>query len=407
MDAKPPQTPRDREFGWIVDVRAAKKSPARARGVTLGGMRALAFAALLIPSVAVADDLSVRASGDDGPAVQVGAALGAGGQGDAIYGGVDLRLDVAWGNAKAALGGRLVWLDGDLRDDYASASDAIRVLRALQLGTTVGETQLGLAGGALAPPTLGHVVDGYRVRLDDRPRTGARAALANRTLGLQLDIDDVVDPGLVAGALDWQFSAPWGMQSAVAVDPVAGEAAIEMGILRRFSREGVRTDVGGGAILEPGLGIAAIGYVNTAIDHAGARWTTSTELRAGQGTVGAAFGPLHRLERDAMYMDAQRGWGGAFAAGVAHERGWIQAGVRRRTAGWLGTLAAGAPLHRRVQGAGWIAATRDVVAGAAAVRMTLPRRLSTSLELGRFYDVDAMAPSGFTSVTAWLSITNE
>ncbi|MBA3462291.1 MAG: hypothetical protein H0T46_20180, partial [Deltaproteobacteria bacterium] len=42
----------------------------------------------------------------------------------------------------------------------------------------------------LAPIVVAHVADGYRVALDDQPRTGARASLTTRAVAAELMIDD-------------------------------------------------------------------------------------------------------------------------------------------------------------------------------------------------------------------------
>ena len=98
-------------------------------------MRALLLL-LLYVSVARADGISA------------GAAIGAGGQGDATYGGIDLGIDAQWKGARLGLGGRAVWLDGEWRDrDWQSAQDAVRAVRLLEIRAG----WFALAGGALAP----------------------------------------------------------------------------------------------------------------------------------------------------------------------------------------------------------------------------------------------------------------
>lgn len=366
--------------------------------------------------------LSTSARADEEIAVRAAAAAGGGARGSAVYGGVDLRLDLAWRSARLGLGGRLVWLDASLRDDWGTPADALHLVRDLQLATRIGTTRLALAGGMLAPPAIAHVADGYRARLDDRPVTGLRVGLGTHATELRAELDDVVRPHFLAGVLDWQLAAPWGVIAAAAADPTTGDASLEMAVQRRYEREGVRTDLGTGMVVEPGFGLGAIAYVATALDHAGARWTTSTELRAGTGTVGGAFGPLHRLERSELYAHAHDGVGAAFTAGVVGGPGWASAGVRYRPdLGLLATATVGAPMGTRWQAAAWFAASKLGTAGAAEVRVTWPHRLASTLELGRLYDVDAMGmdaspmaptspmatrPAAQLSAIVWLSLTN-
>ena len=113
---------------------------------------------------------SSRAFADD---VAIGAAVGAGGQGDAGYGALELRLDGEWRGVRIGLGGRAVWEGGAFRTrEWSRPVDAISIVR--QLEAHAGP--VAFAAGALAPSTIGHVADGYRASLDDRARTGARIA---------------------------------------------------------------------------------------------------------------------------------------------------------------------------------------------------------------------------------------
>jgi len=360
-------------------------------------MRTLAITAAVL-------GLAGAARADD--AIAVGAAIGAGGQGDATYGAIGLSLDAEWHGARLGLGGRGVWLDGAWRArDWARPLDAVRALRWFELAGTPGEVQLALAAGGLAPAQLAHVADGHRAGLDDRARTGTRAALAARTLAAGLEIDDVLDPSLVGGALAWQLAEPWGVIAATAVDPERSLATIELAGAYRVQREGWRVESGAGVVAEPDLGTSAIAFASALADGAGARWSASAELRAGTGTVGGAFGPLHRLERGSHEGDA--GIGGALAVGVAADAGWVRAGVRARPRlGTLGTLSAGAPMGRWLQAAGWIAASPRAIAGAAEVRVAWARRLASALELARMYDTDAMDPTPAWSLTAWFAVAS-
>lgn len=338
--------------------------------------------------------------------VVVGGSVGAGGRGEATYSALELRLDGAWDDrVKLGLGARGVWLDGALRTSDWDGWPAIRVLRLFEARGTAGEdgsTTLAVAAGGLAPAELGHVADGYRATLDDRPRTGVRAMAASRRVLAGIEIDDVVDPHLIGGALEIAGDRWIGCASA-AIDP-DGVGIVEACAARRWSRRGARIDAGGGVTgerVEDGGGGSILGFVRGALDHAGARWTASAELRAGRGSVGAAFGPLHRIEDQLE----RSGLGAAASIGVAGTRGWLRAQARwRPELGALGTLGAGAPAGKYFQLAGWVAATKRDVAGAAELRVTWARHLASALEVGRIYDVDAMDPAPLWTATAWFAI---
>ncbi len=418
--------------------------------------RSLAIAAVvtLASSHAQADDLAI------------GASVGAGGQGDAGYGALELRLDAEWRGIRLGLGGRAVWEGGALRTrEWSRPLDAIALLRHL-------EAHLGpaaLAAGALAPSTLGHVADGYRAALDDRPRTGARLAIATRGLpardrdrhsdsnsdrdgrdgrddrddrddrdvdiGIDIEalveIDDVLDPALVGGALAWHVTPAWGLRTATAVDPATSRVAIEAGAARRWERDDSRLELGASLVTErwlstgatpaSKLGGGAVGFASAAFDRAHARWTVDADLRVGTGTNGAAFGPLYRAERapsvndansamstPAILDDVHAGVGGGLRASVTSDRGWLSLGGRWRPGlGALGTLTAGAPMGRYLQAAGWIAATPRATAGAAELRAVWATHYSSSLQLARMYTGDAMtsALAPAWSATVWFGVS--
>ncbi len=370
-----------------------------------------------VASTARADDATGAAASGDA-ALGVGVAIGAGGQGGATYSAIDLGLDVAWRGARLGLGGRGVWLDGTWRTrDWRSAADAVRVIRLFEIAATPGGVQLALAGGSLAPAQLAHVADGHRAVLDDRPRTGARAGLASRRFAAGLEIDDVLEPSLIGGALAWQLAPPWGVSGATAIDPgISSEsqprstttlAAIEIAVARRWEHVRARTDVGAGIVGEPALGASAVAFAATTLERAGARWSARGELRGGTGTVGAAFGPLHRYERTRHLGEG--GFGGALALGVAGTPGWIELGVRARPElGVLATASAGAPMGRWFQAGGWLAAARDTTAGAAELRVSWARRMSSTLELARMITVtDEMEPVVAWSASVWFGIASD
>lgn len=398
-------------------------------------MRWILAAALLVPTHAHADD------------VAIGAAVGAGGQGDSGYGALELRLDGEWRGVRLGLGGRAVWEGGAFRTrEWARIADAASLIR--QLEAHAGP--VALAAGALAPSTIGHVADGYRTALDDRARTGARVAVVTRdaaTDSIDVDasaeIDDVLDPALVGGALAWQIVPAWGMRAATAVDPSTSRMAIEVGGARRWERENARIElgasivgerwltsdspVGGQPVPDEHIGLGAVGFASAAFDRVNARWTIGADVRAGNGTNGAAFGPLYRAERAAIIDDrssaaspdtmmstilddVRAGIGAGMHAGVASDAGWVALAARYRSGlGPLGTISAGAPMGRRLQAGAWLAASPRATAGAAEVRLAWATHFYTSLQMARMYtpraassdlvQPDALAPAW--SATVW------
>lgn len=387
--------------------------------------RSLLAAVLLAAPSARADD------------VAIGAAVGAGGQGDAGYGALELRLDGEWRGIRIGLGGRAVWEGGAFRTrEWSRPVDAIAVIR--QLEAHAGP--VALAAGALAPSTVGHVTDGYRVALDDRARTGVRAVLVTRGLerarrrgdgrddrddrsAIDLDasaeIDDVLDPALVGGALAWQVVPAWGLRAATAVDPSTNRVALEAGIARRWERDDARVDVGASLLGErwvsgPALGptergLGVVGFASASLDRAGARgtmtrWAIAADIRAGNGSNGAAFGPLYRAERAAILDDTRAGIGGGLQGSVTSARGWFAIGGRYRPGlGSLGTISAGAPMGQRLQAGAWLAASPRVMAGAAEVRAAWATHFYTSLQMARMYiENDSMTAMERSSlVPAW------
>ncbi len=341
-----------------------------------------------------------RAAHADG--IGVGAAVGAGAQGDATYSGIDVGVDAQWRGARLGLGGRAVWIDGEWRSrDWQEAADAVRVVRLLEIGAG----PFALAAGGLSPALIAHVVDGHRAALDDRPRTGVRAAVVGERVDVGAEIDDVLDPSLVGAAAAWEFARPWVMHAAGAIDPGVERSAIELAIGRRWRGDRATAEVGGGFVGEPELGGAqAITFVDGSVERGGARWLASAEVRAGSGSVGAAFGPLHRLERTTMM--GTRGVGAALSLGAIANIGWVRAGIRARPElGPLAQVSAGAPLWKWLQAGAWIAAGRRATAGAAEVRVAWARRYATMIEVARMYDTDAAMPTPAWSATAWFGIT--
>ncbi len=340
-------------------------------------------------------------------AMNVGAAVGAGAQGATTYGALELSLDAQWHGVRLGLGARGVWLDGQFRArDWDAPSDAITVIRLLELHSPGGA--LALAAGALAPAQLAHVADGHRAALDDHPRTGVRTSAVTRGFALALEIDDVLDPTLAGGAATVQVAARWAVRAAAAVDPSAAggtHGATELALARTWRRDGARDEAGAGLVYEPGFGASALVFADAERARGDTRLVLRTDLRAGTGSVGRAFGPLYRLERADLWQHAEAGVGVGGSASVAFATGWITASVRARPGhGVLGSVSAGAPMGRWLQVGAWAAASADHAAGAGELRVAWARRLSSALQIARMYDTDAMQPAARWSVTAWFGV---
>jgi hypothetical protein len=377
-------------------LRAACQSKIRA-------MRPIAIVAALV--------FVTRGAHADAPSL--GAAIGAGAQGDATYGALELRLDAAWPGVRLGLGARGVWDDGVFRRaDWASVADVVTVVRDLELVHEVDGATLALAAGRLAPAHVGHLVDGYRAALDDRWRTGVRTALWSHDVDAEAEIDDVLDPALVAVAARWRFAPPWGAQLAIAADPGA-TTAIEAGVVHRYEAERARLDVGGSIVAELSLGASAVVYGDATAERDGVRWTVRGDVRAGTGSVGSLFGPLYRVERlgvMSLYDRARRGElsgaGTGVAVGAAIPAGWLELGARARPGlGGLVVASGGAPMGRWLQAAAWLAASRRDAAGAAELRVAWAARLYSALQVARIYQLDAM-PTPAWSVVAWFGASS-
>jgi hypothetical protein len=377
--------------------------------------------------------------------VLLGAAIGAGAQGDATYGALELRLDLqparpADDATRLGLGVRAAWDDGVFRkSDWSSASDLVTIVRDFAATTELGERDsdgrvghLAIAAGRLAPSHVARLADGYRSTLDDRWRTGIRTAAVTSGTEATLEIDDVLAPVLIAGAVNHQLAPPWGLHAAFAIDPdqptmpgAAGESRtagmIEAGASRRFEDDRSRTDLGASIVAELGLGLHALGYIDSSIAVGETRYAIRADARAGSGTVGSMFGPLYRVERVAMWQRARAGelQGASFGAtaGLAAPNGWLEVGLRDRPGlGMLATASAGAPMGTRVQGALWAAASAQEGAGAAELRVSWARRLFSAIQAARIYELadprNPTGPAGQTmpraiwSVTAWFGVAS-
>jgi len=388
-------------------------------GATLYRMRALVALVLVAPTWARAD-------------VSVGASVGAGAQGAATYGALDLRLDAAWPSSaiRLGLGARGVWDDAVFRrGDWDGVGSVVTLVRDFAIARDAGDTKLALAAGALAPSHVGHIVDGYRVALDDRFRTGVRAAAQREDLDVVLELDDLLDPALIAGGVRYAMSPPYSMHLALGIDPSAPTmavgtdqtrtiTAIEAGASRRYEGYLARADVGLSVVAEISLGASAVAFANGAAERWGVMWSARADARAGTGTAGSLFGPLYRVERlahdgrmslwDRAHAGETRGAGAGIVVGAAVPAGWLELGARVRPGfGGLVTASAGAPMGKWVQAATWAAIGRDDVAGAAELRVAWAKQLFSGLQVMRLYRFDAMEPLSLWSVTAWFGAATE
>jgi hypothetical protein len=362
--------------------------------------------------------------------VGVGGQVGAGAQGASTYSSVELRLDVAWTRARLGLGVRGVWDNSDFRaSDWSGPERALTIVRAFEASGDVGDVQLGVAAGALAPARIGRIVDGYRVTLDDRWRTGVRAIARGDVLDASAEIDDVLEPALIGGGVRWEMAPPWGMHLATAIDPgsdammwsdgsandgASSVGVIEVGAHRVFEGDGARAEIGGSVTAELMLGAGAVAYGSGEIERWGVTWRARGDVRAGSGAGGSLFGPLYRIERiahdgrmgivDRAKMEGLGGFGAGAAIGARAEAGWLEVEARTRPEiGPLLVVGAGAPMGTRVQAAAWAAIGRDDAAGASELRVAWAKRLYSALQAARIYRDDAPV----WTVTAWFGATTE
>jgi hypothetical protein len=346
--------------------------------------------------------------------VDAGASVGAGAQGASTYSAVELRLDVAWTHARLGLGVRGVWdTDGFRASDWSGPARAVTILRAFEASGALGDTTLGVAAGALAPAQIGRIADGYRVVLDDRWHTGVRTSARGDDFAAGLEIDDVLDPALVAASGAWEMARPWGMHAAVAIDP-GSVAVVEVGAHHVYEGTAARAELGGSVTAELMLGAGALAYGNASIERGGVTWTARGDVRAGTGADGSLFGPLYRIEREAhdgrlglvdrAHMGELSGVGAGLTLGASTQAGWGEVGVRERPGlGPLVVATGGAPMSRRVQAAAWAAIGRDDAAGAAEVRVAWAKQLFSAVQTARLYRFDRlnMDDQPVWMVTAW------
>ena len=356
-------------------------------------MRGAVFLLLVVTGAARADDVVASAS------------VGAGGQGAATYGALDVALTAFVPHARIGLGARAVWDDGVFRrSDWSRAADAVTVIRDVE----ASYGPVALAAGRLAPAHVAHLADGYRAALDDRWRTGARLALATTddsggalvTAGAE--IDDVLDPALLAAHARWQVAPAWALQAAFADDPGRIKAG-ELGLAHTTRTDHAQLDVG--AALAFDAGPVALAFSTATLVRDDARYTLRADVRAGE--TASPFGPLYRIERTRM-LAGHTGLGAGLAFGAAAPAGTVELQLRERPGlGGLAAVAAAAPMSRALQAAAWAAVSRSDAAGAAELRIAWARSLFSAVQVARYYRLDdAMAVPGWSAI-AWFGATTE
>ncbi len=353
-----------------------------------------------IAGFVVACSLSVMSVANAEPSVATSAdvAVGGGSYAGAWYAGADLRLDMQWRALQIGLGARFDAVDGNWHSlDFAQRRDALRVLRYAQWQHRWRNNSVALAAGNLAPLTLGTLAQGYRASIDVRRRVGATARVIAGATNVEGFVDDVLQPFVAAGAVSVAVRRGWRARIAAAADVDVGNAAIEFSGRRVGTVEKLRLEGGAGLVVEPGIGASAVmfGQAEMRVDRL--RIIASADVRAGSGTVGAAFGSLYRLERRDARMGqslwqladdgALAGVGGGATLTLARpELGWIAASLQRRPGlGTLATATVGAPMGSRWQAGAWLAASETALAGAAEVRWLWSSRWWMAAEVARAY----------------------
>lgn len=375
-------------------------------------MRGAVLLLLALSSTAHADDVVASAS------------VGAGGQGAATYGALDLALTAFVPHVRIGLGARAVWDDGVFRrSDWSRAADAVTVIRDVE----ASYGPVALAAGRLAPAHIAHLADGYRAALDDRWRTGARLALATTddsggaVVTAGAEVDDVLDPALLAAHARWQLAPVWAIHAAVAEDPTHAIApgamgaartthitAGELGLAHTTRTDDAQLDIG--AALAFDAGPAALAFSTATLERGDARYTLRADLRAGE--TASPFGPLYRIERTRALV-GHTGLGAGLALAAAAPTGTVELQLRERPGlGGLAAVAAAAPMSRALQAAAWAAVSRSDAAGAAELRIAWARNLFSALQAARFYRLDEAMPAGAApaavwSLTAWFGATTE
>ncbi len=379
-------------MGWPRPRIAAQRATARVRAcaVMLGLVR------LAAPNVSHAES-GITTSADF--------ALGAGTLAGQWYAGSDLRLDTQWRALQLGLGARFDAVDGRWQSaDFAERRDVVRLLRYARWTQRWTAGSLAIAAGNLAPLTLGAVALGYRPSLDLRRRVGVAARIVNGSTQIESWLDDVLTPSVLAGSLSTAVRPGWHARIALAADiriadlpDHAAHSTVEVSLRRLGTVEQLQLQGGGGAVVEPGVGMSVVMFGQAEMRIGSLRLTGNADVRAGSGTVGAAFGPLYRLERVAavagqsLWMVADRGGLNGVAAGATltlarPDVGWVAASLRHRPGlGSLATATFGLPMGPRWQAGAWLAASETAFAGAAELRWQWSSRWWTAAEISRGY----------------------
>ena len=338
-------------------------------------------------------------------------ALGAGALAGQWYAGSDIRLDTQWRALQLGIGARFDAVDGRWRSaDFAQWRDAVRVLRYARWTQRWDGGSLAIAAGNLAPLTLGTVALGYRPSLDLRRRVGVAARVVNGSTQVEGWIDDVLTPSVLAGSLSVAVRPGWHARLAVVADTGLADVrdhttrgTAEVSLRRQGTVEQLQLQGGGGAVVEPGVGASAVVFGQAEMRIGAVRVTGNADVRAGSGTVGAAFGPLYRLERVAavagqsLWMVADHGGFNGVAAGASltvarPDAGWVAASLRHRPGlGSLATATFGLPMGPRWQAGAWFAASETAMAGAAELRWQWSSRWWTAAEVARGYGLASTA----------------
>ncbi len=400
---------------WPGPELTAHRAPARAGRM---GSFAIILGAVIGIGIGAAPVLSRAETGDsNGITTSADVALGAGALAGQWYAGSDIRLDTQWRSLQLGIGARFDAVDGRWRSaDFSQRRDAVKLLRYARWTQRWDDGSLAMAAGNLAPLTLGMVALGYRPSLDLRRRVGAAVRVVNGSTQVESWIDDVLAPSVVAGSLSMAVRASWHARLAIAADlnvddgvansnQESSQGTVELSLRRLGTVEKLQLQGGAGAVVEPGVGVSAVVFGQAELRVGKLRLSGNADVRAGTGTVGAAFGPLYRLERVAavagqsLWTVADRGGLNGVAAGASltlarPDLGWVAASLRHRPGlGSLATATFGLPMGPRWQAGAWLAASEAALAGAAELRWQWSSRWWTAAEVARGYGLasDMMA----------------
>ncbi len=410
-----PEMTTDRAPAWLRHAGCRRLSGGNLSRCVVLAATVVGLGILAVPTVS-------RAEPDVAHGITTSAdfALGAGALAGQWYAGTDLRLDTQWRSLQLGVGARFDAVDGRWRSaDFAQRRDAVKLLRYARWTQRWDDGSLAIAAGNLAPLTLGAVASGYRPSLDLRRRVGAAARVVHGSTQVESWIDDVLAPSVVAGSLSLAVRAGWHARLAIAADvSVAGDngidsangstdsyGTVEVSLRRLGTIEHLQLQGGGGVVVEPGLGASAVVFGQAELRVRKLRLIGNADVRAGTGTVGAAFGPLYRLERASavaghgLWIVADRGGLDGVAAGASltvarPDLGWVAASLRHRPGlGSLATATFGLPMGPRWQAGAWLAASETALAGAAELRWQWSSRWWTAAEVARGYGLasDMMA----------------